>query len=623
MKKFLAAACLSALCLPAFAAPGAVELRVMDPLRPIYGPEDAQATAGQDALRPVGPRNGFCSAQVIALGAPAGARATVGELRNGESVIPAEAVTIRYASKEAGYAMKLPDKGAHNFIEAYYDRLHPAPPAGADVLPIWVTVQVPQTARQGVYEGLLEFADVRLPVRLTVGLWICPPPNAWATHVGVVGSTEVLALHYGVDFWSDAHWALIEQQLKLLGALGNDDLWLHVPSEAGFREGLSNVLFTRKGDEIVPDLTVAARYMDLYARHVGRPQHVLVNLWNGRPQRRRGKPQGLNVFVDGKKEMIPLPADPGGARLWGSLMAGIRDLIKSHGWSEDIISLALAGDQAPTQQTLDAFQKYAPYAGWAVWTHGRADKPLWRFQGEQKILYANGMDVRYYVHPYTPAPAGWVRRPGVQVARGKLSDGIQGGWNQTLPIYASGRNDLHKYATPAQYRNFPNGMMLGYPEIGFGDDKGGAGFAFVWLDFWRIKGDTYWFSFQPFFCRLCQVMTRNNSPSLVEPGPDGPLVTVRYEMLREGLQETEARVVIERALLGGTLDDDLAGRCRAFLAQMIDVRFKGGKFTGGHAGSSLGAPGHMWGTLEYPAWQEATARLFNLTGEVAMALGPD
>jgi hypothetical protein len=97
-------------------------------------------------------------------------------------------------------------------------------------------------------------------------------------------------------------------------------------------------------------------------------------------------------------------------------------------------------------------------------------------------------------------------------------------------------------------------------------------------------------------------------------------------MLREGLQETEARVVIEKALVKDSLDEALAADCRSLLEQMVDIRFKKGPqgkdqrdpfaFEGGHAGSTFGRPAHTWGVADYPEWMALTARLFDLAGKV-------
>ena len=88
--------------------------------------------------------------------------------------------------------------------------------------------------------------------------------------------------------------------------------------------------------------------------------------------------------------------------------------------------------------------------------------------------------------------------------------------------------------------------------------------------------------------------------------------TVRSESFRENLQEVEARVFIEKALLGKVKrakigdDDDLAGRCR----RAIDERIRMCLHSGGE--------GLPW--FVSSGWNERTEELFRLAAEVARRL---
>jgi hypothetical protein len=54
---------------------------------------------------------------------------------------------------------------------------------------------------------------------------------------------------------------------------------------------------------------------------------------------------------------------------------------------------------------------------------------------------------------------------------------------------------------------------------------------------------------------------------LLAPGPEGAVATVRFENAREGIEESEARVFLERALLDKDkpLPENLAKRCQDLL----------------------------------------------------------
>jgi len=104
------------------------------------------------------------------------------------------------------------------------------------------------------------------------------------------------------------------------------------------------------------------------------------------------------------------------------------------------------------------------------------------------------------------------------------------------------------------------------------------------------------------------------------PGKDGSVATVRLEMIKEGLQEAEARIFIEKALLDADsrarLGAELTGRAR----QLLDRRQRAFRRF---------IPQEQWGYLPlepawYPAsgWQEASASLYDLAAALAAKLAP-
>ncbi len=617
MRMTLIAAALLALCLAAAPPPAraAVELTVVDPLKPIYGPADVRSDG--DVLLMVGPRGGVASAQVVATGEGLReVRAAVSALRSEEDTIPADALGIYYAVKVEDYPIgreAAERDEEHRFLEPYYDALHPEPPPQTgEILPIWLVADIPAEAAPGTYGGRLSVGEEAVPVELTVGAWRCPPLTEAVTHVGFVPSHDALAKHYEVEPWSEEHWDLIEQQLRLLGGVGADDLWIWVSPQRQARE-LALVRFRTEGDRLAPDFSILDRYLELFDEHVGRPQWALVHVWNRPPRRgRRTIEETQPGWVDGEWGEIPRPETLDAEELWQVVMDGIHERVTARGWDESSIVLSLSSDQTPCPWTVQTFQQVAPYARWAIWSHMRGGLRPWAFPPDEPIVYANEQVNAYFAHVYTPSPSVWIRRPDERVRRAVIEDGIQGGWNAVRDIYTSLRNDLHRFHTLPQYRNLPNGTMITVDRERGGD----AGFAFIWFDFWQRDFPNGWM----------RTGTRWNTGSIVETGPDGPIPTVRYQAVREGLQDTEARLVVERALAEDALPESLAEEARALLMEMMEVRYggrtdEGYAFSGGHAGSTLGRPGHTWRMAEYPRWQEMLVELFALADRVQRHAG--
>jgi hypothetical protein len=89
------------------------------------------------------------------------------------------------------------------------------------------------------------------------------------------------------------------------------------------------------------------------------------------------------------------------------------------------------------------------------------------------------------------------------------------------------------------------------------------------------------------------------------PGSEGPIVTERFEMLREGIEMGEAILFLERALQDKRISGDLQARVNRYLDERGEPFVKGGDF--------------WWGWVNTPF--AADGKLLELAGEVAAAQG--
>ena len=582
----------------------AVQLKIIDPLASTRTIEDIQQAEDLGTVLLVGPQNGYASGQVVVMG-HCPSNATISKLEGPEGQIGPDAVRIRYARKANAVAatFMISADSDKSIVTPYYDVLYDFPDVDAQIQPVWITIRIPQDAKPGEYHGVLSIGPHEVPVKLRVCLWRCPEPSEWLTHVGILSSPETLARHYGVPLWSEAHWRLVEKELEFLGGLGNDDLWLSVFSNNYMGQEVSWISFSEQSGAYSPDLGIASRYLDLYSRHVGRPHALLLDIWNsvrcsGAAARGEGE---IEILVNGARQNVPLPGIAGSEKVWKPLLDALAAEVRKRGWPENTIILGCADDIRPSKKVADFFKEIAPYARWAIWTHGRGDPPA-----SQGKLVLEGVEIAHYEHFYCP----------------KVSDpresGIVGGWDMTFPEYTSIRNWLPQYAPLTQYRSLAEGTVVNTLQPPWNMSRSSAGFSRLAMDFWPVPiGESCLanrslllaYEQQPW-----EKFFRNNVRSIIEPGPEGPLGTVRYEMVREGLQECQARITIEKALVAGKLSADVEKRCRSLLLQRLNARQADGKFKGGHPGNVLGGEEYLWGV---PAsWQESTAELFDLAGLV-------
>jgi hypothetical protein len=119
----------------------------------------------------------------------------------------------------------------------------------------------------------------------------------------------------------------------------------------------------------------------------------------------------------------------------------------------------------------------------------------------------------------------------------------------------------------------------------------------------------------------------NIRSSLLAPGPQGALATARYEVLREGIQDCEARIQIEKALadpaLKAKLGAGLVESCEGLLAErtasMWEAVAKGGATADDAWRVKATSPeGNAWFLTS--GWQKRAQKLYTVAGEVQAKL---
>jgi hypothetical protein len=116
---------------------------------------------------------------------------------------------------------------------------------------------------------------------------------------------------------------------------------------------------------------------------------------------------------------------------------------------------------------------------------------------------------------------------------------------------------------------------------------------------------------------------------LLAPGPAGAVATARYEHLREALQECEARIAIEEAILDheAALGARLVARCRQLLKERHRAAWREDRkdkaFLAEKGFAKLPWHGQDRACYQWfltTAWPQRTERLYALAGEVARRL---
>jgi len=514
------------------------------------------------------------------------------------------------------------------------------PPVPGAVVSIWVTVKVPSTAKPGTYKGKFNIKagneNISVPVQLEVADWAIPDVDDWRTWPDFVQSPDTLAVEYETDLWSDEHFELIGKSFKLLGETGCRIVTVPVISRTHFGNEESMVRWIDKGNGSYDyDFSLMDRYLDTAEAGLGKPKVVVFYVWDvflipaedvgkkrdygvtdpysrGRNTRSGrvaehlkdagllagGPPVSMLAGNDrAKAGRLPSLQAPESVAIWTHFFDALRVHMRERGM-EDTMMLGITSDGTPTKEQFEFFDKVSGHLPWQSHSH-----TLWPKVGNQyKIFGKTLVGMQAMNHRFWPYDVA-------------AENGY--GWNQNA-IVGNG-------PTGSSFDTYPASSwkhMMEYTMIG--------GFNCT-----RLKGDTW-------ACFKNRSGTRRSSMedrypenswrnldilmSALAPGPDAAVATTRLEVFRAGMQESEARIFIEEALLDPEsrvkMGEKLIGRCKTFLDERAYRLWKAVQYHQMDSGVNFqwyaGTPGHIW--YMGSGWQDRTRELFSLAAEVERKL---
>jgi hypothetical protein len=481
-----------------------------------------------DPLLPVkviAPRNGVGSGQVVLtdLAGLRGVSAKVSELRGTDGGIPAGAVEVRYATQT----------GAVH----YCDALLPAAQDGARTVPVWLIAQAPRSQAPGWYTGTLTLTangkDFSVPLQWLVTAAVVPDARDFATLIGAASSQDTIARRYGVAPWSDEHFRLMEPSFRMLGQLGNDVLMVPVilggmygsAARDWATRGSSGVRcqplvrWVSDGAGVKPEFGLLEKYLDAYLKHCAPPRALSLYVWDSGCARqvtdayegrkmplREIKPKSPLLVqqwdpATGATTNMPAPhfSDDGASAFWKPLFEGVRQIVTKRGWPEDVLMAAMGGDLRPSQKEGELLREWAPYVRWHILSHFSGDPG----PKDGKQMATGDLEVGVKAYPW---------RAHIEVFTAAKLEGILADRYLDLP---TARWHWKDDSPPLLFRALP----MTWGTLGH-----------LGLDFWPgVQGAP----------RNTSFFTDGNS--ITVPGPDGAVPTVRFQMLREGVQDMEIR----------------------------------------------------------------------------------
>jgi hypothetical protein len=546
----------------------------------------------EQRIRIVGARNGsFCGQLVVGSSAAiAGAKVTPSDLKGEGGSIPAENVTVLYGRLD--WSSRTHGSWSHGLEE----KPPASAPAGKDgaVLPVLLRVRIPAEAKAGDYRGSVSVSaggkSFKLPVELYVADWRVPDPKEYRTYMGIYQSPTSLAMQYKVEPWSEEHWKLIDRSFELLGRVGNKMVNVNVVDETQMGNPEGFITWIKKPDGSYDyDYSIFDRYLATAVKHCGKQDYVCLQIWHAGGWSHRPVDNKCTVQVregkDGKPTpmQVPLWGKPEAAAFWKPFFAKTQERLAKAGMPKAMTVGILSCSTAPNE-VFQSMSDAWPGGEAARWHRGchvttKSEVPY-------KVSKVGNNTVSLHEHCYGMSMVSpYVEKlPPLHDYRGR-------------PGTAYFRVSGHEHATTlVSYRTMAQrGLFCGKQGIGR-----------ICLDFFPVMknargrlADTY--------NRYPHSSCAQREPTLKKlawASPSGPATTMRHEALCEGLQESEALLVISRAAAGS---GKLAEECRKCVRDHLwycHVRNQ-------HRWA------HTYVHMNHHGWQELSRRTFDLAARVA------
>lgn len=373
--------------------------------------------------------------------------------------------------------------------------------------PIWFSFHTPRDVSPGVYHGTITLVTddhdpITYDTTLTIADVVAPNPRDGSFHLDVWFHPDAVAAEHGAERWSEDHWSLLEVYLNELASVGQRVIaapiihqpwqanWLHGSQRPQTATGYESLIDWHYDEELHFDYGRFDRFVDTaLACGVGPYISVYSMLTFNDPQR--------ISYYDAEGTFTVDRTEAGSERwreAWTAFLSDFSVHLETNGWLDQTY---LGFDERPPEQmeaAIDLVEDVAPEFANRIQVAGSID--VEPYADDLSVLHrhlpldtdviaerrAAGKTTTFYVCVSPPHPNTFTVSPLVE--------------SRLLPWIAAAEN----------LDGFLRWAYNSWPENPFENPV----YKFT-------QGDEY----------------------LIYPGDDNPLSSVRWEQLREGIQEYE------------------------------------------------------------------------------------
>lgn len=237
---------------------------------------------------------------------------------------------------------------------------------GGLVRPIWAEINIPASARPGVYKGKVVISaenssPVSIPVTLEVAPELLPPPSNWQVHLDLWQHPQAVARWHDVEPWSPEHFALMKPVMKRLAEAGQKAITCSLIDEAWNAQTYdwfpAMIDWVKdKNGKMRWDYTNFDKWVSFMMNDVGVKGQISCYTMIPWTMKIRYMDE-----ASGKYKFLELkPNDPSYEAIWGPFLTDFRKHVKSKGWLD---KTCIGLDERPdalVKAAKNMLDKYAP-----------------------------------------------------------------------------------------------------------------------------------------------------------------------------------------------------------------------------------------------------------------------
>ncbi len=203
--------------------------------------------------------------------------------------------------------------------------------------PVWLTIEIPEDSAPGLYEGHVQISyrggkRIELPINLKVYDLVLPPPSEWSFHLDLWQNPFAVARFYDVEPWSDEHWEILPPYLEMLAKAGQKCITasiLHRPwGGQTFDHFESMIEWKHLGNGVWEfDYSVFDRWVEM-AMDAGITRQI--NCYSMVPWGNQ-----VRYFDADSTDFVTVTLQPGSdeyAKIWSPFLKSFRNHLKEKGW---------------------------------------------------------------------------------------------------------------------------------------------------------------------------------------------------------------------------------------------------------------------------------------------------